>query len=227
MRFGTIAILVTWGGLVGAFQPSAHSRILRQCPPSLLLPSNQCVLFSASDDTSSMEQSGKSKSINELLSELGGSFKSKAEETGDKSKQASTKKGKILNAFVSSLYYLLFFVYRAYRGFFVLMPAVFKRVYAKLETAMEGDMLEEESEKTGPDGKISWKTRLTVTMCAVVVTGSYAVGGCIQIMNTFIRAVLNNKSIPDSFKAVAEAMEGQSDKNYGKADASSADGLLP
>ena len=183
--------------------------------------------LASSDENSKEDQFEKLTSIDYLLGELGASFKSKAREKGFRAKKASTKKGKIMNALLSSLYYLLFFIYRAYRGFFVILPEVFKRVYAKLETALEDYADEGSDEKPQTTETVSWRTRLTVSICAIVFTGSYAVGGSIEMIKTFIRAALNTKSLPDSLGAVAEAMDGHRDEGNSKTVSSANDGLLP
>jgi hypothetical protein len=225
--FCIVATLVSFCEHLVALQPCPRRRLTGTQRQISLQPSDKYFLFASPDGISSEDRSGKSKSINEVLSELGVSFKSKAKETGLRAKEASTKKAKILNLLMSSMCYLLFFVYRAYRGFFVILPAVFKRVYAKLETAVEDYALEERDEAPAPTETVSWKTRLTVGICAIVVTGSFAMGGSIILIKTFVRAVLNTKSLPDSFDAVADVIESQGDEVKSKTPPSSADGLLP
>jgi len=211
---------------VAAFQPP-YRMSMQQWHQRGVQPCDHRALFASTDGISSEDKGAKSGSINDILHELGTTLKSKAKETGDRANMASTNKGRITNAFVSSLYYLLFFVYRAYRGFFVLLPAVFKRVYSKLETAMEDYESEESQANTDSKQAVTWKTRCTVGLCAVVVTVSYALGGSFHIVKTFVRAVVNTKSLPESFGAAAEAMEGQKDSGTTTLGTSSNDGLLP
>ena len=224
--FCIVTTLISFFEGIGAFQLLPSKGLAGPWREISLQQREHHRLLASSDENSKADQNEKLTSINDLLGELGGSFKSKAKEKGFRAKEASTRKGKIMNALLSSCYYLLFFIYRAYRGFFVLLPVVFKRVYAKLETALEDDADAGSDENPRATECLSWKTRLTVSICAIVFTGSYAVGGSIEMIKTFFQAALNTKSLPDSLGAVAEAMEGRRDEENRKT-ASSTDGLLP
>lgn len=95
-------------------------------------------------------------------------------------------------------------MYRAYRGFFVLLPAIFRRVYAKLETTVGADLaLESEDVNENSARLSSWKTKGTVSVLATVVTFSYFVGGFVRILTKFFGTIGKTSSLPESFGAAA------------------------
>jgi len=76
-------------------------------------------------------------SLWQSLDDFGASFKARAEKASlDAFNQKKTAKTFLYNL-KSSLYYFVFILYRAYRGFFVLLPEVFRQVYQKLEATMD------------------------------------------------------------------------------------------
>lgn len=172
-------------------------------------------LFASTDEPVSEGRSEvqKTRSINELLSELGSSFKSRAEENMKKSKEGTTKTRSFLFAVMSSAYFMMFLFYRAYRGFFVLLPAVFRRVYSRLETAVETDLsLENGQENPSSVQSPSWKTKVTVSVLATVVTCSYIIGGASRIVGKFFRTVGKTSSVSESFGAAAKEAVDHEDR---------------
>ena len=145
---------------------------------------------------------GTTRSINSLLNELGLSFKARAEEYIRKSKEAQSKSKRFGFALVSTFYFSLFLLYRAYRGFFVLLPEVFRRVYDKLESTVGVDLSLEDNQVAGARS-VTWQTKLTVFILAAVVTCSYFVGGIFRIASKFIASIGSTSSVPESFGAAA------------------------
>eukprot|EP00429_Kryptoperidinium_foliaceum_P014955 CAMPEP_0176031744 /NCGR_PEP_ID=MMETSP0120_2-20121206/15655_1 /TAXON_ID=160619 /ORGANISM="Kryptoperidinium foliaceum, Strain CCMP 1326" /LENGTH=241 /DNA_ID=CAMNT_0017365043 /DNA_START=197 /DNA_END=922 /DNA_ORIENTATION=+ len=218
-------LLAAFSRQVTGFSPSPVARPMtltagksRPSTPAwnpLFSPSSATKLSTSSSSDSDNNVEKESKSINDLLSELGTSFQNRAEQNAKKCKEADTRKNKILYGVVSTFYYLLFLLYRSYRGFFVLLPAVFRRVYAKMEVAMKDGVLEEDvKEINGSDDetKMTWKTKITVAVCSAVVTMSYVLGALGRTLVTFFKSLKNTKSIPDSFGAVAEEMSREDKK---------------
>lgn len=172
------------------------------------------VLFASPDDAQSGGGEGqKTRSINDLLSELGLSFKIRAEENIQKSKEATSRSRRIFCALVASTYFLIFLFYRAYRGFFVLLPAVFRRVYSRLETTVETDLsLEDGAGASSSVKSPSWKTKVTVSVLATVVTISYVIGGVMRIVSKFFRTVGKTSSVSESFGAAAKEAVDHEDR---------------
>ena len=87
----------------------------------------------------------------------------------------------------------------------MLLPAVFRRVYSRLETAVESDLsLEDDREISSSEQTTSWKTKITVSVLATVVTCSYVIGGAAQIVGKFFRTVGKTSSVSESFGAAAK-----------------------
>jgi hypothetical protein len=75
-----------------------------------------------------------------------------------------------------TVFYSGFLFYRGFRRFFLLLPAVFREVYQKLETAVPDDPFVESSFNDDGDDVVvkppsSWRVRITVSVLAAVVTG--------------------------------------------------------
>jgi hypothetical protein len=153
------------------------------------------------------------KSLVVLFNDWGQSFQSRAQKSSAKSYQAKTRSTKFICALQSSCYYILFILYRGYRGFFVILPVVFRRVYAKLETAMETDLsLEDGTDHMSMAGSVSWRTRITVSVLATIVTFSYVLGGALRVATKFFRTVTKTSSVPQSFQAAADEIIEHEDR---------------
>jgi len=129
--------------------------------------------------------------------------------------------------------YTLFITYRAYRGFFVILPAVFKEVYRKLETAVDAPFVEDDSTEAGPNGstmsvadttgeskpttgRIRWRTRITVSVLACIVTCSYVLSGALRVIMKFIKSLTQNPTdVSGSFEAAAQQQERNEQKILG------------
>lgn len=85
---------------------------------------------------------------------------------------------------------MLYIIYRGYRGFFVILPAVFREVYQQLE---ESDLVmdaygdEDATEKNG-GGEVGEKkplrlrTRITTSILSSILTMSYVVSGALRVL---------------------------------------------
>eukprot|EP00984_Skeletonema_dohrnii_P021193 scaffold10516_cov88-Skeletonema_dohrnii-CCMP3373.AAC.1 len=84
---------------------------------------------------------------------------------------------------------MMYIIYRGYRGFFVILPAVFREVYRQLE---ESDLVmdaygdeEEEVENGGEVGEkkpLRLRTRITTSILSSILTMSYVVSGGIRVL---------------------------------------------
>ena len=174
------------------------------------------------------------------LNDLGASFKPKAQQASLNGSQASTKSARFGYGVMSCLYYSLFILYRAYRGFFVLLPAVFKQVYVQMEDAMkssnmaliEAEEKELQAEGGGSDGEVyiprkTWRTTLTVSVLAAVVTASYVIGGTVQMATNFFKTLTTSSSVPKSFEAAADGMVDYESKIGKISDGTGINGATP
>jgi hypothetical protein len=120
--------------------------------------------------------------------------------------QESNKLKSIVYTCKACLLILLFILYRAYRGFFFLLPAVFKEVYDKLESAIESPFDEEDKNvSVDPDTeKVRLRTRITVSILSGLVTTSYMVGGACRVLVRFVKSLCSTSSVEKSFEAAAD-----------------------
>jgi hypothetical protein len=102
----------------------------------------------------------------------------------------------------------LFIMYRAYRGFFVVLPAVFREVYKKLELAVDNPFdpsIELRDQDVDPKtGKLRGRSRIVVSLLAGMVTASYVVNGAFRVILKFIRSIIATSSVEKSFEAAAD-----------------------
>jgi len=113
----------------------------------------------------------------------------------------------------SSTFMSLYIIYRAYRGFFVILPAVFREVFRQLEESqiVNVDPFGEDSSGNGTDGDVQEppvrkRTRLTVSVLAAVLTASYVGSGAIRVFGKFLRTLVNTSSVEVSLEAAADEM---------------------
>ena len=126
------------------------------------------------------------------LNEAGMTLKPKAIAAKEKTESAtSTADQKLRYALQSSILYTLFIVYRAFRGFCVILPAVFNEVRRKLQIAVEQPLLDAglaiKDDVDPKTGKVRLRTSMTVTFLASLVTVKYVVSGLFRVMGKFIR----------------------------------------
>ena len=147
--------------------------------------------------------------------------------TDTNSTTATTKNSKfksILYKIQANILWMLYIVYRGYRGFFVILPAVFKEVYRKLEDSdlvvdVYGDDEEDEKEyavnanageKQQPPTRL--KTRITISFLSAMLTLSYVVSGLLRVLGKFIKTYTNTTSVESSLEAAAEEVAVNEDK---------------
>mmetsp|Transcript_26648 Transcript_26648/g.37552 ORF Transcript_26648/g.37552 Transcript_26648/m.37552 type:complete len:385 (-) Transcript_26648:201-1355(-) len=192
-----------------------------------------------------------SQSLFRKIDEAGQMLKPMALEAREKASSFKDDKVKtILYSVQSCILFTLFMTYRAYRGFFVLLPAVFRQVYAKLETVTtetnpfdddddeDGIFDAKALETVGEDGsittavpqvpdkksKVRFRTAVTTSILAGVVTASYVLGGAIRVLTKFIKTFIASRkdsddsstvkqhSVSVSFEAAANEMLVNEDK---------------
>jgi hypothetical protein len=144
-------------------------------------------LFSTPNDN---EKSTVSVSIWVKFNEAGMTLKPKAIAAATKRQAPSTSMlQKVTYGLQSSMLYSLFLLYRAFRGFCVILPAVFQEVRRKLQTAMpEEEVVVVQDDVVDPTtGKVRLRTSLTISVLASIVTAKYVVTGGIRVLGKFIR----------------------------------------
>lgn len=57
-----------------------------------------------------------------------------------------------------------------------------------------------------PANQTSWRTKITVSVLAGVVTVSYILGGTLQMATRFVKTLTKSSSVPKSFEAAADGM---------------------
>lgn len=182
----------------------------QQVRTSSLFPTRSTVRPSLASSPSDDENvgSGKSESLLTVLTDYGQSLKPKAEKASANAYQADDKGRKVLFTLQTCLYYVAFIVFRGYRGFFVLLPAVFRKVYTRLENAIDYELDEDDrTVATSSSSTPKWRTKITVSLLAGIVTASYVVGGMLRVFGKFLRTMTQTSSVKGSFEAAADQVE--------------------
>ena len=124
----------------------------------------------------------------------------------DKSKQ-------IFYTLKSCVLFALFIVYRAYRGFFVLLPAVFRETYRKLESSSilapfvdEADLDDDMRDVNPETGRVRIRTRATVSVLSMMVTLTYVVSGAWKVFMKMLSTLADKGSLKNSFEAAADEL---------------------
>jgi hypothetical protein len=186
---------------------------------SLLFQSRQSVNRPATSE--GKNSAPGSRTLLQTLDEAGQSLKPRAVKASAKASLVEKKGKKILYVLETCGLYSLFILYRAYRGFFVLLPAVFREVYSRMSAAVDSPFESTDIETSGggyrqdinPEtGKLRWRTRLTVSLLAMIVTGSYVIGGGLRVLAMFARTITQTSSVSGSFAAAADEQESNEDK---------------
>lgn len=155
------------------------------------------------------------------------SLKPEALKANEKS-QAFTddKTKKILYAAKSCGLFTLFIIYRAYRGCFCILPAVFREVYRKMEVTVRDPFNEVDyTAATTPDdispttGKVRLRTRVVISILTSIVTLSYVITGAFKVFQMFVGTATRTSSVEPAFEAAADEIlsnEGRVMKLAGK-----------
>lgn len=121
------------------------------------------------------------------------------------------KKKSILYTAQSCVLFSLFILYRGYRGFFVIVPEVFRQTYNKMKIAVE-DPFDDELVSFAADGSTAVKkgqplrTTVTVSALAGLVTLSYIISGLFKVIKIFAVSLWGTSSVETSFEAAADEM---------------------
>lgn len=197
--------------------------------------------MTGADSNGEEEGSGRS-SLLVAIDDAGLSLKPRAEKAIAKLALAESRGRKLKYLLQTCLLYAAFILYRAYRGLFVILPAVFRSVYERLERAVEAAPFDDGSSSTASKttasgaaavvdddinpatGKVRWRTRITVSVLASIVTASYVVGGAARVAARFVSSLAQTSSVPESFQAAAREQEGNEGKILRRLAISVADG---
>jgi hypothetical protein len=116
----------------------------------------------------------------------------------------------------------LFILYRAYRGFFVILPAIFREVYKTMEKTVDSPFTDNddivslnmngEQDVNPKTGKLRLRTTVVVSILAGIVTLSYTVTGALRVLGKFLRTFTKTNSASSSFLAAADEMESNENK---------------
>jgi len=168
---------------------------------------------------SELFKSGKGMTLMERIDNAGLKLKPMAIQAKEKSAAAVNDKFmSIMYTFKACVLFTLFGLYRGYRGFFVLLPAVFRSVYAKMETSVQApfvddDDLDERNRDIDPaTGNVRFRTRFTVSILSMIVTASYVITGLWKVLLTFFKTITSTSSIKDSFEAAADQVLANEEK---------------
>lgn len=153
------------------------------------------------------EKSSQRRSFVDSIDQAGLSLKPRAQMTDSKATQAPSQLRKFLLRAQACALYSLFILYRGYRGFFVIIPAVFREVYLKLESTVDPTPFQ----GTVANG-VNWQTRITVAIMATVLTASYIVGGFFRVMMKLGKTIFQTSDIAHSFEEAAKEQEVNEDR---------------
>lgn len=176
----------------------------------------------------------KSKSFVDILEQTGQRLMPMALEAKEQSmiirnqytttmdKRFSHRAKSFLYSVKSCVLFSLFILYRAYRGFFVLLPAVFQQSYAKLKAAVDSPFVEEEiildntlegTEDINPrTGQVRLRTRVVVSILSMIVVTSFVINGALEVLGKFLSTIRKSRSMETSFEAAAEKVLINEDK---------------
>jgi hypothetical protein len=121
--------------------------------------------------------------------------------------------------------WIAYIIYRGYRGFFVLLPAVFREVYRQLESSdLDLDVYDDDDDNDNDDRlaivattsnaiindqqqqqqSMKLRTRLTISILSIMVTFTYVLSGGLRVVGKFIKTFTNTTSIESSLEAAAD-----------------------
>lgn len=92
----------------------------------------------------------------------------------------------ILYSMKSNVLWMLYIVYRGYRGFFVILPAVFREVFRQLEESnVAVDAFSDDNQGPKEPQPMRLRTRMTVSILSGILTLSYVVSGAFRVLGKF------------------------------------------
>jgi hypothetical protein len=103
----------------------------------------------------------------------------------------------------SYIFYCLFLCYRAYRGFFVILPAVFQATFMKLQSAVDDTPFDTTPASTG----MKLRTRITISFVTSLIILSYVVSGAGRVLWTLIRSTMNGSNVFQSLQSALQMYE--------------------
>lgn len=176
-----------------------------ESPPS---DAEESVDASSSESTQTVKEHGVSvvKSLFQRIDDGGQKLKPMALNAKEKATSESSKKS-VMYTIKSCMLFSLFIVYRAYRGFFVILPAVFREVYRKMDNAVESPFVDDEDlpqDLNAKTGKVRIRTAVTTSVLASVVTASYVIGGALRVLGKFLKTATSTSKVATSFEAAAD-----------------------
>jgi hypothetical protein len=196
-------------GSTQALNPSYHVGSL------LRLHRSSPACFAEEQSLSSFE-AAPTKTLLQRIDDAGMSLKPKAMEAKEKLTNLRKPSKKLRYTLQSCALFALFILYRAYRGFFVILPAVFREVYKTMEKTVESpfsDLEEPVDLDVNPKtGKLRLRTAVTVSILAGIVTLSYTITGAFRVLASFVRTISKTSSPSLSFLAAANEMETNESK---------------
>jgi hypothetical protein len=112
---------------------------------------------------------------------------------GESSSNKQTSLNSLFHRVKSNILWMAYIIYRGYRGFFVILPAVFREVYRQLK---ESDLVmdaygDDETENVGSSGDVSenkplrLRTQITISILSSILTMSYVVSGALRVLGKF------------------------------------------
>lgn len=106
-----------------------------------------------------------------------------------------------------------FMAWRAYRGFFVILPAVWHQVYLKMEAAVVRNdpfLDDDDDTRTTPNnntgGRVRVRTTVVVSVLSFLVTLSYVLTGATRVLVMFVRTATRTSSLEPAFEAAADEL---------------------
>lgn len=176
-----------------------------------------CVVLSMTDEAKNAEIIGKTphsansvdeRSLFQKIDDYGLKLKPMAEAANGKAQSVTDNRTqKILYTAKSCLLYSAFILYRGYRGFFVILPAVFQQVYRKMDMVLNDPFYDESKDSSvdvQPKRKVPLRTAVVVSFVSLLVTLSYAVTGAYKVLAKFIGTATRTSAVEPAFQAAAD-----------------------
>mmetsp|Transcript_16883 Transcript_16883/g.21070 ORF Transcript_16883/g.21070 Transcript_16883/m.21070 type:complete len:266 (+) Transcript_16883:48-845(+) len=149
------------------------------------------------------------KPLLQRFDDFGMSLKPRAYSSRETARVQTERSKRFLYSARACAYLFLFIAYRGYRGFFVLLPAVFREVFRKLKGAVDtpfNDGGEDGKVGSGGGGDGNVGTTIVVSILAGILTLSYVVTGGLKVLMMFLRTVTRTKSVETAFENAADEM---------------------